>query len=164
MSRIAVTIDGVSYEIDVRQDPAAPALFTAVVNGAEVPVYVPKPDEPASLEWVVVENRPHELDFERDLHWVTSYLGRHHLEVRDLDAAATRAVNMSGRVKAPIPGLVTRVLVQEGDEVTVGQPLLVLEAMKMENEIAAPRSGKVTRLDAYEGRSVMLDELLAEIE
>ena len=95
---------------------------------------------------------------------MTSYLGRHRLEVRDLDAAATRAVSMGGRVKAPIPGLVTRVLVQEGDEVTAGQPLLVLEAMKMENEIAAPRSGTVARLDAYEGRSVVLDELLAEIE
>jgi biotin carboxyl carrier protein len=66
-------------------------------------------------------------------------------------------------VKAPIPGLVTRVLVQAGDVVEAGQPLLLLEAMKMENEILAPRAGAVLRLSAIPGKSVTLHEELIEI-
>ena len=42
-------------------------------------------------------------------------------------------------VKAPIPGLVVKVLVAPGQQVVEGEPLLILEAMKMENELRAPR-------------------------
>jgi biotin carboxyl carrier protein len=47
--------------------------------------------------------------------------------------------------------------------VEVGQPILVLEAMKMENEIRAPRAGVVSRLDIVPGQGVALHEVLAEI-
>ena len=46
-------------------------------------------------------------------------------------------------VKAPIPGLVVRVLVAPGQQVVEGEPLLILEAMKMENELRAPRAGVI---------------------
>jgi len=158
-----VTIDGEAYAIEVRQDHADRSSFVAVVDGEEIPVYVPKPDEPAALDWLVVGTRPYEVTFHRDLNWVRSYLGRHPLEVRDMDTRVTRAVSRDGRIKAPIPGLIRRVLVHEGDTVEVGQPLLVLEAMKMENEITATRSGEVTRLDVQEGKTVVRDELMIEI-
>jgi biotin carboxyl carrier protein len=46
-------------------------------------------------------------------------------------------------IKAPIPGLIVKVLAAPGQEVGEGEPLLILEAMKMENELRAPRRGVV---------------------
>lgn len=68
-----------------------------------------------------------------------------------------------GQVAAPMPGQVRAVLVAEGDEVTQGQPLLLMEAMKMEIRIAAPRAGIVTALRAAEGVTVNKDDVLVEI-
>src|SRR4051812_11713777 len=48
------------------------------------------------------------------------------------------------KVTAPMPGRIVKVLVRVGDEVSVKQPLLVIEAMKMENELGAPKAGRVT--------------------
>lgn len=67
-------------------------------------------------------------------------------------------------VRAPMPGLVVRVLVEEGQEVAEGDGLLVLEAMKMENELRAPAGGTVTTLHAEEGASAGKGEVLVEIE
>ncbi|MFZ1768524.1 MAG: acetyl-CoA carboxylase biotin carboxyl carrier protein subunit, partial [Caldilinea sp.] len=69
-----------------------------------------------------------------------------------------------GRVKAPIPGLVTRIHVEPGQLVELGQPLLVLEAMKMENEIRSPLAGAVRQLVVKPGQTVTLSELMLEIE
>jgi biotin carboxyl carrier protein len=58
------------------------------------------------------------------------------------------------RIDAPMPGKVVRVLVKIGDEVSEGQGLVVVEAMKMENELKSPKAGKVTELLAVEGAAV----------
>lgn len=63
-------------------------------------------------------------------------------------------------VHAPMPALVIRVHVRDGDAVTHGQPLFVLEAMKMENEITSHRSGTVERVMVAPGRAVEKGELL----
>lgn len=57
-------------------------------------------------------------------------------------------------LEAPMPGVVTRVMVKPGDEVKKGQPLVALEAMKMEHLIRAPRDGKVASLFAKTGEMV----------
>jgi len=67
-------------------------------------------------------------------------------------------------VKAPMPGLVTIVGVQPGDEVEQGQRLLVLEAMKMENELRAPRAGKVKAVNVQKGQTVEQNKVLLVIE
>ena len=48
-------------------------------------------------------------------------------------------------LRSPMPGMVVKVLVAEGDPVTLEQPLLVIEAMKMQNELAAPVAGTICR-------------------
>ena len=68
------------------------------------------------------------------------------------------------RLTAPIPGKVVAVNVAPGDEVSPGQSLIVLEAMKMENELSADRAGKVAAVHAKAGETVEGGELLVELE
>ena len=58
-------------------------------------------------------------------------------------------------VKAPLPGVVTKILVAEGQAVKKGETVLVLEAMKMENNITAEADGAVTGICVAAGDSVM---------
>ncbi|MGB5552633.1 MAG: biotin/lipoyl-containing protein, partial [Thermoanaerobaculia bacterium] len=62
-----------------------------------------------------------------------------------------------------MPGRVVELLVQEGDEVTVGQGLVVLEAMKMENEIQADRAGTVKKIFVSAGQPVEGGDPLFEL-
>jgi biotin carboxyl carrier protein len=64
---------------------------------------------------------------------------------------------------AAMPGKIVRVLVTVGDEVTAGQSILVIEAMKMQNELKAPRAGRVTAIEVKENDSVNAGALLATI-
>ena len=57
-------------------------------------------------------------------------------------------------VSAPMPGNIIRVDVKEGDKVTSGQVLVILEAMKMENEIVAPKDGTVAQVVTSKGAVV----------
>jgi pyruvate carboxylase subunit B len=66
-------------------------------------------------------------------------------------------------LRSPMPGMVVKVLVEEGDLVTLEQPLLVVEAMKMQNELAAPVAGKVVNLSVKPGQAVEGDQVLLEI-
>lgn len=79
-------------------------------------------------------------------------------------AAGRRGAAAAGGLEAPMPGVVTRVLVRAGDEVRRGQPLLALEAMKMEHLIRAPRDGRVKRVAAEAGAMVAAGASLAELE
>jgi biotin carboxyl carrier protein len=57
-------------------------------------------------------------------------------------------------LRSPMPGRVVKILVKAGDRVVVGQPTVVVEAMKMENELRAPRAGVVQALRCEEGATV----------
>jgi acetyl-CoA carboxylase biotin carboxylase subunit len=67
----------------------------------------------------------------------------------------------AGACIAPMPGKVVEVRVAEGDTVTEGQVLLVMEAMKMEHQVVAPEAGTVTALHAEAGEQVEADAVLA---
>jgi UTP--glucose-1-phosphate uridylyltransferase len=68
-----------------------------------------------------------------------------------------------GVLTAPMPGIITKVFVQQGDPVEAGQRLLVLEAMKTEQALRAPFAGVVARLNAREGDLVQEGTVLVEI-
>ncbi|MCF6462282.1 DUF2118 domain-containing protein [Clostridium sp. Cult1] len=70
----------------------------------------------------------------------------------------------SESVEAPMPGTILSINVNEGDTVTEGQVLAILEAMKMENEILAPRGGKVASIAVTKGASVNTGDKLIVIE
>lgn len=67
-------------------------------------------------------------------------------------------------VKAPMPGMVLRLKKKEGDEVKMGDSLLVLEAMKMENDLKSPSSGTIKNILINEGDSVEKNKTLLVIE
>ncbi|SMQ69727.1 3-methylcrotonyl-CoA carboxylase alpha subunit [Altererythrobacter xiamenensis] len=69
-----------------------------------------------------------------------------------------------GAILAPMPGKVIAVDVAEGESVTAGQRLMVLEAMKMEHALTAPFDGTVTELAASEGAQVQVEAVLAVVE
>ena len=81
------------------------------------------------------------------------------LESRGSGAAAAG----SGAILAPMPGKVIAVDVAEGDRVTAGQRLMVLEAMKMEHALTAPFDGTVTELSAATGGQVQVEAVLAVV-
>jgi biotin carboxyl carrier protein len=80
-------------------------------------------------------------------------------------AAPLRAApkGSAGAVPAPLPGLVVEVKVAEGQAVSAGQPVVVMEAMKMENTIAAPHDGTVRKILVGAGDSVAEGDALIEI-
>ena len=73
-----------------------------------------------------------------------------------LRAAAGGGIAEGGEfhLKAPMPGLVVAILVEEGQDVKKGQVLLILESMKMQNELKAPRDGVIGRIRVKAGESV----------
>ncbi len=64
----------------------------------------------------------------------------------------------------PMPGLIVKIDVGEGDEVQEGQPLCTVEAMKMENILRAERKGTVSRINADPGDSLAVDDVIMEFE
>ncbi len=68
-----------------------------------------------------------------------------------------------GNLTASMPGQVTKVLINVGDSVQRGQPLIVLEAMKMEIKIAAPHAGRVTKVSVTSGQVVDRGQPLIEL-
>ena len=72
--------------------------------------------------------------------------------------------NMNNALKAPLPGIITEIKVNVGDDVKVGDTVVVLEAMKMANNLEAEKGGKVTSILVQEGESVMEDTPLVVIE
>ena len=69
----------------------------------------------------------------------------------------------TGTIKPPLPGVILEVLVREGDSVSIGQKLLVLEAMKMENNIESDKAGKIISLPKRKGDNVMEGDVLIVI-
>ncbi|MEV7424178.1 MULTISPECIES: acetyl/propionyl/methylcrotonyl-CoA carboxylase subunit alpha [unclassified Streptomyces] len=103
-------------------------------------------------------------------HRAGDWLGRDgdswHVQDHDPVEAALRGAAGgagAGSLTAPMPGTVTVVKVAVGDEVTAGQSLLVVEAMKMEHVISAPVAGTVSELDVTPGSTVAMDQVLAVV-
>jgi biotin carboxyl carrier protein len=77
--------------------------------------------------------------------------------------SADKGGSGSGKVKAPMHGVVKELLVEIGNTVTQGQKLLIFEAMKMESEVVAPIAGKVSTVTAKQGDTVDTDHVIMEI-
>jgi biotin carboxyl carrier protein len=90
---------------------------------------------------------------------VTSERERFRKELSAATQGSTRT-----EIRAPMPALVVKIEVQEGETVNEGQGLIVLEAMKMENEIKAHAAGTVQEIRVTAGKAVEKDAVLILIE
>jgi acetyl/propionyl-CoA carboxylase alpha subunit len=117
---------------------------------------------------VIVDGTPYDVTLEGDrvlVGGIAYPLGVEGLEEeRAGPRAAAAAVAGEGAVTAIMPGKIIRVLVAEGDQVTEGDVVCILEAMKMENELKAPKTGVVEKLYVQPGQDVETGAVLAEIE
>ncbi len=96
-------------------------------------------------------------------------IGGHSFSARIIDRRHRRPTSehrTEGRQNliAPMPGKVVRVLLCSGDEVALGQGVVVVEAMKMQNEIKSPKSGRVIEVRVIEGATVNANQVLAVVE
>ena len=160
MARYRVTLDGRPYELELELPALHGRDLEVRIGGEAFRVRIPSAD---GAEWIVVNDRPYEIHLDVNAHSLQARGDVHAVEVHDRDTARGRPPSADGRVKAPIPGTIARLLVDPGQEVALGQPILVLEAMKMENEVRAPRAGVVGALHVAPGGIVKRGELLAEI-
>lgn len=83
------------------------------------------------------------------------------IEEMGLSLQKKQVINL---IKAPMPGSILEVNIQEGDNVKEGDFLLVLEAMKMENTITAPRDAVVKSVNVKKGENVNKNQVLIEME
>jgi len=89
--------------------------------------------------------------------------------VQDADVLAKAGPRRRGKelpqeVTPPMPSVVVRIMVSEGDRVEKGQAVAVVSAMKMETTLQAPCTGTVTRVNTAEGEKVMPGQILMDIE
>ncbi len=108
----------------------------------------------------------------KDYHWLEMVddgllvrdIGLTHIINLARNDAGGTASAADGAILAPMPGKVIAVDVAEGDAVTAGQRLMVLEAMKMEHALLAPFDGTITGLEASEGGQVQVEAVLCVVE
>ena len=155
MSReFSITLDGATYKIVVDGN-------SILVNGQP---FVAGLEE----DRVLVDGTPYDVILEENRAVVGGIA--HELLVTGLEEekagpkAAARAVASAGAVTAIMPGKIIRVLVSEGDQVTEGDVVCILEAMKMENELKASKDGTVKALHIQSGQDVEMGAVLAEID
>lgn len=143
----SVTVDGTP--VDVRLSRLGDKTILLVIDGTPTVVTV----EPTSGGGIATVNGKR---IEVGVKTETDLL----LERFGMEAGDTAA---DREVRAPMPGLVLRVLVEPGDAVEAGQGVVVLEAMKMENELTAHSAGTVTAVHAAAGDAVGKNDLLVEL-
>jgi len=145
MKEFKYTIDGKEYNVvigEISEDYVA----DVTVNGEEYKVQMEKPAEPEKKKVVVNPQAAKAAASEEE------------------GSAPAANVNVNNAVKAPLPGVVTEIKVNVGDEVAAGDTVVVLEAMKMANNLTAENGGKVTAVLVKVGENVLEDTPLVVIE
>jgi biotin carboxyl carrier protein len=142
-------LDGVPFHAEVAQ--IGPGLYSILIGSKSFEVHVTR-REAATGEYLMAINGRTITVSIRDPR--RSRRGVH----------AGLAADGKQKVVALMPGKVVRVLVVEGEAVTSGQGLVVIEAMKMQNEIKARSAGTVQRVLVSEGQPVNAGDLLLRIE
>ena len=143
-----VSVDGKVYEIDFESVSGQP-VYSLIVDGKSHEGYAAQGDE----NWqVLLHGRlyPVTVEDERE---------------KRLRMAAGGGVTETGEfpLRAPMPGLVVAIPVTEGQKVTRGQVLLILESMKMQNELKSPRDGTISRVRVKTGETVEQKQTLLSV-
>lgn len=142
MKEYKYTIDGKEYKVEIGD--IVDNVADVTVNGEAFKVEMEPEAEPEKKKVVLGNPTAESSD--------------------DSSATPTANVNTANAVKAPLPGVITSIEVQVGQQVNAGDTVVVLEAMKMANNIEAEKSGIVTAICVKQGENVMEDAPLVVIE
>lgn len=140
-----IRIDGVVYDVDFNQVGNQP-VYSFIIDGQSYDAHVSQEDD----QWQVLIHGSlysAKVEDERDKRLRASLGG-------------SQAEQDEFYLRAPMPGLIVSVPVNEGQRVEKGDVLLVLESMKMQNELKSPRAGSVSRLRVKPGDRVEQKETL----
>ena len=141
MNEYKYTINGNKYEVVISD--ITDNIATLTVNGEQYTVEMEKQAEPEKPKPVVRK--------------VSEDAGESSSSAASGSASGTA-------IKAPLPGVITDIPVEVGQEVAAGDTVIVLEAMKMANALQAEKAGKISAIVVKVGQSVMEDEALVYIE
>ena len=144
MKEYKYTINGNKYDVEIND--IVENIATVTVNGEKYSVEMEKEPEPVKKKVVV---KP---------------VAQPQPAAASSSSASSAKVNANNALKAPLPGVIREINVAVGDEVKVGDTVVVLEAMKMANNLEAEKAGKVTAVLVQIGESVMEDTPLVVIE
>ena len=166
--KFIATIDGDTHTVEVEQEGQDVDKVTMRLDGRVY--HVDAKRMPSQIVSILLDGRSYDVDLEKLAKRGDSLDGRIHVRVRGrvirFEMLDERRVKMkeaqsfrsdiagAASVNSPMPGKVLKILAQEGDEITAGQGVVVIEAMKMENELRAPKAGKVKSLHVKEGEAV----------
>ncbi len=142
-------INNTAFDIDiikVRDD-----VFSIIKDGKSYKVELVKHSAEDKKIVVKINNTSYTLDVKDKYDDLLHSLG--------LDNLTAKKVN---DVKAPMPGMVLNILVEEGQEVKKGDALIVLEAMKMENILKSPSDGVIKKIAITKGVAVEKNQLLIQ--
>jgi len=151
----AITVDGEPVMLEMEYTPGD-ATVSVEYGGSEE----------GDGEWLTLQLRPTRTGYA-----VTTRGATHHLRILQSRIAhlaghmiEKEPPDLSKMLICPMPGLLVKLHVAEGDEVQPGQPLATVEAMKMENILRAEKQATVGRINAGEGDSLAVDEVILELE
>jgi len=166
--RYYVTIEGKEFEIDLVKERGR---LVGRLNGKTYQVDHAE-IERGSKYSVIIDHESFNVSLNLTTAGEELIVGGHlyHAEVLDERERAAQALEAARAAKGPqvvksvMPGIVKKVFVKEGEEVSSGTPLLILEAMKMQNELCAEKGGRVQKVHVAEGETVNSSDPLAAIE
>lgn len=144
-----VSVDGVVYHVDFQSVGGQP-VFTMLVDGKSYEAHIYQEED----LWHVLL---------RGSRYIANVEDEREKRLR-AESESHAAVKGEHILKAPMPGLVVKIPVKDGEEVEKGDVLLILESMKMQNELKAPRAGTIRRIRVSEGDNVEHKEALLGLE
>lgn len=106
----------------------------------------------------------HSVEFTLDGNWVSVGVRDEQMLLLDRLGFKDALGAGEGQLNAPMPGKILEILCKTGDTVKLGDPVIILEAMKMENELKSPADGIIKSINVSTGQSVEKNEFLLEVE
>jgi biotin carboxyl carrier protein len=158
INKFTLMLEGQPYEIERRGD-------LMIVNGVEFPYAIkegvvtisgtPKTVKHPSAALVEVDGIAYAIEAKGLEEPKT---------IKSRKAASAGAAEEAGAVTAIMPGLIIKILKNEGEHVEAGETVMILEAMKMQNDLTAKTSGTIRQMNVKQGENVEMRQVLCIVE
>ncbi|MDP8205416.1 MAG: biotin/lipoyl-containing protein [Candidatus Electryonea clarkiae] len=145
---VQINGDPVNLDICLEQEPD---LYSVIVDGKSVLIAIEDNGAPGNYH-------VHTSGYDFETEVITAREAQLREFIHGADSGKKESI-----IKAPMPGLIVKYILNEGDEVQPGQGVIIMEAMKMENEIKAPTAGSISHFHVKEGDAVEKGQPLFEI-